>query len=36
VEFENRVIVALQWGWSYWTRNRRARLITRSEERDSI
>jgi NADH dehydrogenase len=29
VEFENRVIVLIQWGWSYWTRNRRARLITR-------
>jgi NADH dehydrogenase len=28
VAFENRVIVLLQWAWSYFTRNRRARLIT--------
>jgi NADH dehydrogenase len=28
VAFENRVIVFLQWAWSYVTRNRRARLIT--------
>jgi len=34
VEFENRVIVLIQWGWSYVTRNRRARLITRAPERD--
>ena len=26
--FENRLIVFLQWAWSYFTRNRRARLIT--------
>jgi NADH dehydrogenase len=30
VEFENRVIVLIQWGFSYVTRNRRARLITRT------
>jgi NADH dehydrogenase len=34
VEFENRVIVAIQWGWSYLTRNRRARLITKAPECD--
>jgi len=34
VEFENRVIVAIQWGWSYLTRNRRARLITRAPDCD--
>lgn len=34
VEFENRVIVLVQWGWSYVTRNRRARLITKVSERD--
>jgi NADH dehydrogenase len=34
VEFENRVIVMIQWGWSYVTRNRRARLITRAPECD--
>jgi NADH dehydrogenase len=28
VEFENRVLVLIQWGWSYVTRNRSARLIT--------
>ncbi|HEX5269037.1 MAG TPA: NAD(P)/FAD-dependent oxidoreductase [Gemmataceae bacterium] len=28
VEFENRLLVLLQWGWNYFTRNRAARLIT--------
>jgi NADH dehydrogenase len=28
VEFTNRVLVFIQWGWSYFTRNRSARLIT--------
>jgi NADH dehydrogenase len=28
VEFENRVLVLLQWGWYYFGRNRAARLIT--------
>jgi NADH dehydrogenase len=28
VEFENRLLVLLQWGWNYATRNRSARLIT--------
>ncbi len=28
VEFENRVLVAIQWAWSYFTRSRGARLIT--------
>jgi NADH dehydrogenase len=28
VEFENRLLVLLQWGWNYVTRNRSARLIT--------
>jgi NADH dehydrogenase len=28
VEFENRVLVLVQWAWSYITRNRGARLIT--------
>lgn len=28
VEFENRVLVLVQWAWNYWTRNRAARLIT--------
>ena len=30
VEYENRVLVAIQWGWSYVTRNRSARLIAHS------
>jgi len=34
VEFENRVIVVIQWGWSYLTRNRRARIITKAPECD--
>jgi NADH dehydrogenase len=28
VEFENKLLVILQWGWNYFTRNRAARLIT--------
>ncbi len=28
VEFENRLLVLLQWAWNYVTRNRSARLIT--------
>jgi NADH dehydrogenase len=28
VEFENRLLVFIQWGWSYFTFNRGARLIT--------
>ena len=27
-EFQNRVLVIVQWGWNYFTRNRSARLIT--------
>ena len=27
-QFENRVLVFLQWTWNYFTRNRSARLIT--------
>lgn len=27
-EFQNRVLVTVQWGWNYFTRNRSARLIT--------
>jgi NADH dehydrogenase len=32
-EFQNRVLVLVQWGWNYFTRNRSARLIT-AEPRD--
>jgi NADH dehydrogenase len=28
VQFENRLLVLLQWAWHYFTRNRSARLIT--------
>ena len=28
--FENRILVLTQWAWNYWTRNRSARLITRT------
>ncbi len=28
IEFENRVLVLIQWAWSYFTKNRGARLIT--------
>ena len=31
VEFENRVLVLIQWGWNYFTRNRSARLITNDQ-----
>jgi NADH dehydrogenase len=32
VGFENRLLVLLQWSWSYFTRNRSARLITGEEQ----
>jgi NADH:ubiquinone reductase (H+-translocating) len=28
IEFDNKVVVMFQWGWSYFTRRRGARLIT--------
>ena len=28
IEFDNKLVVMLQWAWNYWTRNRGARLIT--------
>jgi len=28
VEFDNRLVVFIQWAWNYFTRNRGARLIT--------
>lgn len=28
VQFQNRVLVLMQWSWNYWTRSRSARLIT--------
>ncbi len=35
VQFHNRVLVLMQWGWNYFTRNRAARLITESSAVDS-
>ncbi len=32
--FENRVLVMIQWGWNYVTRNRTARLITNAMKLD--
>ncbi|MBF2026365.1 MAG: NAD(P)/FAD-dependent oxidoreductase [Oscillatoriales cyanobacterium C42_A2020_001] len=31
IEYDNKLIVMLQWGWNYFTRNRGARLITGEE-----
>ena len=31
VEFENKILVLVQWGWYYFSRNRAARLITRDQ-----
>jgi NADH dehydrogenase len=36
VEFENRLLVAIQWAWNYFTRNRSARLITGEHEQSLI
>lgn len=32
IEFDNKLIVMVQWAWSYFTRNRGARLITGEED----
>ncbi|MEQ9552219.1 MAG: NAD(P)/FAD-dependent oxidoreductase [Coleofasciculus sp. G3-WIS-01] len=32
IEFDNKIIVMVQWAWGYFTRNRGARLITNSED----
>ena len=34
VEFENRLLVLLQWGWNFISRNRSARLITERTNSD--
>ncbi|MEH2287344.1 NAD(P)/FAD-dependent oxidoreductase [Nostoc sp.] len=31
IEFDTKIVVAIQWGWNYITRNRRSRLITGRE-----
>ena len=33
-EFQNRVLVLVQWGWNYFTRNRSARLITAEPQQE--
>lgn len=35
IEFDNKLIVMIQWGWNYFTRNRGARLITGKEPLDN-
>ena len=35
VEFENRILVLIQWGWYYFSRNRAARLITEVKAPDA-
>lgn len=36
IEFDNKLIVLLQWGWNYFTRNRGARLITGEGSLDQV
>lgn len=36
IEFDNKLIVLLQWGWNYFTRNRGARLITGESSLEQI
>ncbi|NER31928.1 MAG: NAD(P)/FAD-dependent oxidoreductase, partial [Symploca sp. SIO1C4] len=31
IEFDNKLLVLIQWGWNYFTRKRGARLITNQE-----
>ncbi len=36
IEFDNKLVVMIQWGWNYFTRNRGARLITGRETLQGI
>lgn len=36
IEFDNKLLVMLQWGWNYFTRKRGARLITGPDELPSV
>lgn len=36
VEFQNRFLVLFQWAWSYFTRNRAARLITGTDAEEKV
>jgi NADH dehydrogenase len=35
VEFQNKILVLLQWAWNYFTRNRSARLVTFTNRGDA-
>lgn len=35
-QFTNRILVVIQWGWSYFTRNRSARIITEEAPRQPL
>jgi NADH:ubiquinone reductase (H+-translocating) len=36
IEFDNKMVVLMQWGWNYFTRQRGARLITEAEVMTTI
>lgn len=36
IEFDNKLVVMLQWGWNYFTRGRGARLITGEISEDNL
>jgi NADH dehydrogenase len=36
IEFDNKLLVLIQWAWNYFTRNRGARLITNQDEPSSM
>lgn len=36
LEFDNKVIVTIQWAWNYFTSNRGARLITAPGEQPTV
>ena len=36
IEFDNKLLVLLQWAWNYFTRKRGARLITNQEDLSAI
>ena len=36
IEFDNKLVVMLQWGWNYFTRKRGARLITGNDVMQSV
>ncbi|MBD2039529.1 NAD(P)/FAD-dependent oxidoreductase [Microcoleus sp. FACHB-672] len=36
IEFDNKLIVMIQWGWNFFTRKRGARLITNQDEKIEV